>query len=211
MGLAPTMSRSRRTSAAWYTTSGRSASARLAREARRADLEERRQMQEHSAIGERILANVDEYSEIARIVRHHHERIDGQGYPDGLGRRDPLVSGSSRRRRVQRDDLGPAVSRRDAKSRCPPAPGSGRRKSVRHGSVAAFEAILPALTRTTELATRRLQQFAQSYDEPSSTRRLQSDCRGRLTTVREAPSWTGCTSRRDTQLVVDVVGVHLHR
>jgi HD-GYP domain-containing protein (c-di-GMP phosphodiesterase class II) len=47
-------------------------------------LEERRQMQEHSAIGERILAYVDEYSETARIVRHHHERIDGQGYPDGL-------------------------------------------------------------------------------------------------------------------------------
>ena len=40
-------------------------------------------MQEHSAIGERILAHVDEYSEIAKVVRHHHERIDGQGYPDG--------------------------------------------------------------------------------------------------------------------------------
>ena len=56
-------------------------------------LEERRQMQEHSAIGERILAHVNEYSEIATIVRHHHERIDGQGYPDGLVDVDiPLVS-----------------------------------------------------------------------------------------------------------------------
>ena len=56
-------------------------------------LDERRQMQEHSAIGERILAHVDEYSEIATIVRHHHERIDGQGYPDGLaGDAIPLVS-----------------------------------------------------------------------------------------------------------------------
>jgi putative nucleotidyltransferase with HDIG domain len=56
-------------------------------------LEERRQMQEHSAIGERILAHVDEYSEISTIVRHHHERIDGQGYPDGLAGHDiPLVS-----------------------------------------------------------------------------------------------------------------------
>ena len=56
-------------------------------------LEERRHMQEHSAIGERILAKVDDYAEIARIVRHHHERVDGQGYPDGL--RDdaiPLLS-----------------------------------------------------------------------------------------------------------------------
>jgi putative nucleotidyltransferase with HDIG domain len=47
-------------------------------------LEERRQMEEHSAIGERILAKVDNYAEIARIVRHHHERVDGLGYPDGL-------------------------------------------------------------------------------------------------------------------------------
>lgn len=56
-------------------------------------LEERRQMQEHSAIGERILRNVDEYSEIATVVRHHHERIDGFGYPDGLmGEAIPLIS-----------------------------------------------------------------------------------------------------------------------
>ena len=48
--------------------------------------EERVQMEEHSAIGERILANVDDYAEIAVIVRHHHERWDGGGYPDGLQR-----------------------------------------------------------------------------------------------------------------------------
>src|SRR5438552_1219297 len=47
-------------------------------------LEERRQMEQHSVIGERILAKVDDYGEIARIVRHHHERVDGNGYPDGL-------------------------------------------------------------------------------------------------------------------------------
>jgi putative nucleotidyltransferase with HDIG domain len=56
-------------------------------------LEERRQMEEHSVIGERILANVDDYAEIAKIVRHHHERVDGQGYPDGLVGDDvPLIS-----------------------------------------------------------------------------------------------------------------------
>jgi putative nucleotidyltransferase with HDIG domain len=46
--------------------------------------DERRQMEEHSAIGERILKNVDDYAEIAVIVRHHHERVDGGGYPDRL-------------------------------------------------------------------------------------------------------------------------------
>jgi putative nucleotidyltransferase with HDIG domain len=56
-------------------------------------LEERRQMQEHSAIGERILANVEDYEEIAAIVRHHHERMDGMGYPDGISGDDiPVLS-----------------------------------------------------------------------------------------------------------------------
>jgi len=56
-------------------------------------LEERREMQSHSEIGERILANVETYSEIAAVVRYHHERIDGEGYPDGLrGEKIPLLS-----------------------------------------------------------------------------------------------------------------------
>ncbi|MCP9486861.1 MAG: HD-GYP domain-containing protein [Gaiellaceae bacterium MAG52_C11] len=56
-------------------------------------LDERRRMQEHSEIGERILAEVENYAEIATIVRHHHERVDGQGYPDGLSEEDlPTLS-----------------------------------------------------------------------------------------------------------------------
>jgi putative nucleotidyltransferase with HDIG domain len=56
-------------------------------------LDERREMQRHSEIGERILANVDTYAEIATIVRHHHERVDGEGYPDGLRSDEiPLLS-----------------------------------------------------------------------------------------------------------------------
>lgn len=47
-------------------------------------LDERREMQRHSEIGERILRKVESYAEIASIVRHHHERVDGGGYPDGL-------------------------------------------------------------------------------------------------------------------------------
>jgi putative nucleotidyltransferase with HDIG domain len=56
-------------------------------------LEERRQMEKHSAIGERILAKVDSYAEIAKIVRHHHERVDGEGYPDRIaGEAIPLLA-----------------------------------------------------------------------------------------------------------------------
>jgi putative nucleotidyltransferase with HDIG domain len=54
---------------------------------------ERREMEAHSTVGERILANVEAYAEIAHIVRHHHERIDGQGYPDGIsGDAIPVIS-----------------------------------------------------------------------------------------------------------------------
>jgi HD-GYP domain-containing protein (c-di-GMP phosphodiesterase class II) len=56
-------------------------------------LGERRQMEKHSEIGERILAKVEDYAEIAMVVRHHHERWDGQGYPDGIAGLDiPLIS-----------------------------------------------------------------------------------------------------------------------
>jgi putative nucleotidyltransferase with HDIG domain len=56
-------------------------------------LEERRLMQEHSVIGERILREVDAYDDVASVVRHHHERIDGEGYPDGIRGQDvPLLS-----------------------------------------------------------------------------------------------------------------------
>jgi putative nucleotidyltransferase with HDIG domain len=55
--------------------------------------DERQLMEQHSIIGERILANVEDYSDVALVVRHHHERIDGSGYPDNLpGVRIPLLS-----------------------------------------------------------------------------------------------------------------------
>lgn len=44
--------------------------------------EERLQMEGHPVIGETIVQKVEDYSEVAGIVRHHHERLDGAGYPD---------------------------------------------------------------------------------------------------------------------------------
>jgi putative nucleotidyltransferase with HDIG domain len=41
-------------------------------------------IRQHPVIGETILKPVVELQTIARIVRHHHERYDGRGYPDGL-------------------------------------------------------------------------------------------------------------------------------
>ncbi|MGZ7046293.1 MAG: HD-GYP domain-containing protein, partial [Candidatus Aminicenantales bacterium] len=48
-------------------------------------------IKEHPARGESILKPVIELKDIARVVRSHHERYDGLGYPDGLkGREIPL-------------------------------------------------------------------------------------------------------------------------
>jgi putative nucleotidyltransferase with HDIG domain len=56
-------------------------------------LEERRQMEQHPVIGERILSKVEDYADIARVVRHHHERVDGLGYPESLKEDEiPLLS-----------------------------------------------------------------------------------------------------------------------
>lgn len=46
--------------------------------------EEWQAMRRHPAIGEEILLPLERMREVARIVRHHHERWDGTGYPDGL-------------------------------------------------------------------------------------------------------------------------------
>ncbi len=41
-------------------------------------------IQRHSQIGRDLVARVPSLSQIAPIVMHHHERIDGTGYPNGL-------------------------------------------------------------------------------------------------------------------------------
>ena len=137
-------------------------------------LDERRQMQEHSAIGERILAHVDEYSEIARIVRHHHERIDGQGYPDGLDDDGiPLVSriiavadayNAMTSDRPYRD----AMPSRVARLRLAQAVDSQFDTAI----VAAFEAILAGAAEDYRLARRRdFGEFAQSsYSDDDESR-----------------------------------------
>jgi response regulator RpfG family c-di-GMP phosphodiesterase len=55
--------------------------------------EEYRHVQEHPAIGERILKPIIRNQEILAAVLHHHERYDGGGYPAGLkGTHIPLLA-----------------------------------------------------------------------------------------------------------------------
>jgi len=54
---------------------------------------ERRLIETHPELGERIIAPIDRLEEVRPIVRHCHERYDGAGYPDKLAGKDiPLES-----------------------------------------------------------------------------------------------------------------------
>lgn len=46
----------------------------------------------HPVVGERICAPLQSFQPVLPIIRHHHERLDGSGYPDGLkGDQIPLT------------------------------------------------------------------------------------------------------------------------
>lgn len=50
-------------------------------------------MKQHTIIGERLCGNLRSLEPVRPIVRHHHERLDGSGYPDGLrGDAIPLLA-----------------------------------------------------------------------------------------------------------------------
>jgi putative nucleotidyltransferase with HDIG domain len=44
-------------------------------------------MRKHPEYGARIVAGIPFLEDVSQIVRHHHERWDGAGYPDGLAAR----------------------------------------------------------------------------------------------------------------------------
>jgi HD-GYP domain-containing protein (c-di-GMP phosphodiesterase class II) len=55
--------------------------------------QERALMDRHPVIGAEILASIEFLGEAAHVVRSHHERWDGSGYPDGLaGAEIPLAA-----------------------------------------------------------------------------------------------------------------------
>jgi putative two-component system response regulator len=48
------------------------------------DPHESRVMQKHPIVGDDLCSGLRSLSKVRPIVRHHHERLDGTGYPDGL-------------------------------------------------------------------------------------------------------------------------------
>jgi HD-GYP domain-containing protein (c-di-GMP phosphodiesterase class II) len=127
-------------------------------------------MQRHSEIGERILANVDTYGEIAAIVRSHHERVDGNGYPDGIfGDSIPLLGriiavadayNAMTSDRPYRD----AMPTRVARLRLAQAVESQFDTAV----VAAFEAILAGATEDYRTARSPEFVFERGYEVPQT-------------------------------------------
>ncbi|HMM20588.1 MAG TPA: HD domain-containing phosphohydrolase [Selenomonadales bacterium] len=50
-------------------------------------------MRRHPLIGAEILQEIDGFATISEVVKHHHERYDGSGYPSGLAGEDiPFLS-----------------------------------------------------------------------------------------------------------------------
>jgi putative two-component system response regulator len=55
--------------------------------------DERRLMEEHPAAGDRLVLPMRTLGLVRPIIRHHHERWDGRGYPDRLGEQEvPLLA-----------------------------------------------------------------------------------------------------------------------
>jgi putative two-component system response regulator len=54
--------------------------------------DERGLMEQHPLVGERVCRPLKSFGPLLPIIRHHHERLDGSGYPDGLkGDQIPLL------------------------------------------------------------------------------------------------------------------------
>jgi putative two-component system response regulator len=55
--------------------------------------EEKELIRKHPVVGERICVPLKTFRVVLPIIRHHHERFDGSGYPDGLrGKAIPLTA-----------------------------------------------------------------------------------------------------------------------
>ena len=55
--------------------------------------EERKVMERHTVVGAGICSPLKSFRSVLPIIRHHHEKMDGSGYPDGLkGNAIPLTA-----------------------------------------------------------------------------------------------------------------------
>ncbi len=49
-------------------------------------------IKEHPVHGAKIFENIEQLKDIVPLIRHHHERVDGKGYPDRLNGEETPIS-----------------------------------------------------------------------------------------------------------------------
>ncbi|MBX3601214.1 MAG: response regulator [Rubrivivax sp.] len=130
----------------------------LARPVNRLDSDELRRYRLHPVLGEQALLASDDMQGVAPLIRAHHERWDGQGFPDGLrgaaiplGARILAVADAFEDLRSGRID-GQALSPLDARRSVLAARGSQFDPAV----VDAFASLFSAAPPKPVVATRRL-------------------------------------------------------
>lgn len=130
----------------------------LARPVNRLDSDELRRYRLHPVLGEQALLASDDMQGVAPLIRAHHERWDGQGFPDGLrgeaiplGARILAVADAFEDLRSGRID-GHVLSPLDARRTVLAARGSQFDPSV----VDAFAGLFPAAPPKPAVATLRL-------------------------------------------------------
>jgi HD-GYP domain-containing protein (c-di-GMP phosphodiesterase class II) len=91
MGLTAAQTESLRTAAMLHDVGKIGVPDHILVKAGRLSQSEFEQIQRHPALGADILSKITLFHDEAALVRHHHERWDGKGYPDGLaGDQTPL-------------------------------------------------------------------------------------------------------------------------
>jgi putative two-component system response regulator len=110
--------------------------------------EEWKIMKQHPVVGERICAPLKSFRMALPAIRHHHEKLDGSGYPDGLrGQQIPLIArvleivdiyDALTTRRPYRDALSPEEAFRVMRE-------EARRGWWDGALMDEFEGVLPAL------------------------------------------------------------------
>jgi putative nucleotidyltransferase with HDIG domain len=85
LGMDPTAVAALRSAAYLHDIGMVAVDKRLLGKAAQLDPEESREMRDHTVVGHQIVSQVQfPWPQIPEIVRWHHERADGTGYPDGL-------------------------------------------------------------------------------------------------------------------------------
>ncbi len=148
------------------------------------------EMEQHTLIGSDVIKNVKFFQDGTDIIRHHHERWDGTGYPSGL-RGENIPPGS--RILAVADSFDAMISDRPYRKALPPLTAL---QEIRSGSgsqfdprvVKAFEELFPRLAATLSNGS-----GAALYAEEAAA--AKESCLARETTP--APERTGTEEEKD--------------